>query len=241
MSEATCADAGSAVRIGCDVEDDVVGTRGIARDASDAGEMIESEVVSHAPRDVVVGARSVATDAYATDNHLAGTVERQPTAEDVDPADLVADHRVLRSADLLRRSGVCVRSIHRVTVLQTVQTAAGLHSGIQVRGGEREPVRLARASAEGRRIETECVRGVGLLRRDDSAARPLGSTIYARERDSTHDAITIDDCGPHLVIEAAGLGGGGSYQSSSQGRIVGQPPATVVSISRAERRGCAHQ
>jgi len=52
--------------------------------------VIESEVVTHAPRNVVAGAGRIATDAHAADNYLSGAVERQASAEHIDPADLLA-------------------------------------------------------------------------------------------------------------------------------------------------------
>jgi hypothetical protein len=50
VSEAALADAVA------DVEDDVVGPGGVARHAADTGEVVETEIVSDAPRDVVIGA-----------------------------------------------------------------------------------------------------------------------------------------------------------------------------------------
>ena len=120
MAESSGADSGPAEGIGCYVEDDIVGTRGIARDSADTGKMIKSEIVAYAPPDVVVGAGCVTADAYATNNYFARSIERQAATEYVDSPDLVAGHRVLRSADLLRRPRVGVRSIYWITVLQPV-------------------------------------------------------------------------------------------------------------------------
>src|SRR5215213_494907 len=95
MAESPRADAGTAVRIRRDVEHDVVGTRDIARHAADTGEMVQAEQVPHAPRDVVVGARGVATDADAPDENLALGVEAETPAEHVDAANGCTTHRVL--------------------------------------------------------------------------------------------------------------------------------------------------
>src|SRR5882724_1133343 len=60
MSETSGAPPRPAVRVFDDVEDDVVGPRGIAADPSHAKQEIEVQQVPHAPGDVVVRARRVA-------------------------------------------------------------------------------------------------------------------------------------------------------------------------------------
>jgi len=101
MAKAASTYSSSAKRIGSDIEYDIIGTRRIARHTSDTGEMVEAEIVAHAPRDVVVGTRRIAANAHASGNHLAGTIKRQPSTEHINSADLVADHRVLRSTDVV--------------------------------------------------------------------------------------------------------------------------------------------
>src|SRR5205807_1446394 len=60
MTETTCADARAAIGIGRDVEDDVVGTRGITGHSADTrqgargGHVVQSQKVAHAPSDIVV-------------------------------------------------------------------------------------------------------------------------------------------------------------------------------------------
>jgi hypothetical protein len=54
---------------------------------------------SHPPTDIVVGAGGVAGDADGA-HFPTVVVEGEPAAEDVDPADPVADHRVLVRPEL---------------------------------------------------------------------------------------------------------------------------------------------
>jgi hypothetical protein len=100
MTEAACAITGAAVRICGDVENDVVRTRGIAGDSANCwqraggAEVVESQEISDAPRDVVVCAGSVATQTNSADELMAFCVETQATTKDVYAADFVSDHRV---------------------------------------------------------------------------------------------------------------------------------------------------
>ena len=142
MTEASGADSGSAEGIGCYVEDDIVGTSGIARNPAYAGKMIQPEIVAHAPSDVVVSTGSVTANAHATDDYLARAIERQTAAEHVHSADFVSNHRVICSANLLGWPRVCIRSIHGIAVLQSIQTAPGLNGRVQVCRRERETVGL---------------------------------------------------------------------------------------------------
>src|SRR5580704_7153145 len=98
MAEAAGADSGTAVGIGRDVDDVVVGTRGIAGDSTDTRQVVQTEVVADTPGDGVVGAGGVTADPDSANDFLAGSVECQTSAEHVDAADLVADHRILGGA-----------------------------------------------------------------------------------------------------------------------------------------------
>ena len=135
MAEAAGANPRASTRIGGDVEDDVIGAFGIARHSAYSGEVVQPEIISNSPGNIVIGTRCIATDADSTDHLLPLPVECQSAAKDVDSSDLVADHRVLRRAVVRRRSRVRDLGIHRVAFLQPEKTAAGLNRGIQVRGG----------------------------------------------------------------------------------------------------------
>ena len=52
MAETSSANSGAAKRIRSDVENNIVGTRRITRDSAYSGEMIKSEIVAHAPRNM---------------------------------------------------------------------------------------------------------------------------------------------------------------------------------------------
>jgi len=100
MTETACAIPGAAVRIWSDVEDDVVGAREIAGDSANCwqrvggGEVVEAQETSNAPRDVVICAGSIATQADAADELMTPCVKAQPATKDVYAADFVSDHRV---------------------------------------------------------------------------------------------------------------------------------------------------
>jgi hypothetical protein len=100
MAEAACAITGAAVGIWSDVENDVVRTRRIAGDSANCwqrvggGEVVETQEISDAPRDVVVCAGSIATQADTADELMTLCVKPQAATEDVYPADFVSDHWV---------------------------------------------------------------------------------------------------------------------------------------------------
>jgi hypothetical protein len=78
MSETPGAAPRPAVRVGNDVEDDVVGPRGITADSSHAKQEVEVQQVPDPPGDVVVGARRVAAGAQSPHDPSVGVVESQP-------------------------------------------------------------------------------------------------------------------------------------------------------------------
>src|SRR6266404_5332982 len=98
MTEAACAITGATVGIWSDVEDDVVRTRGIAGDSGNCwqrvggGEVVETQEISDAPRDVVVCAGSIATQTDAADELMTPCVKAQPATKDVYAPDFVSDH-----------------------------------------------------------------------------------------------------------------------------------------------------
>ena len=100
MTKAACAIAGAAAGIWSDVEDDVVRTRGIAGDSANCGqrvgggEVVETQEISDAPRDVVVCAGSIATQTDPADELMTACVKAQAATKDVYAADFVSDHRI---------------------------------------------------------------------------------------------------------------------------------------------------
>lgn len=72
-------------------------------------EMVEIEFATKLPGDYVIGAGSIAAHSDAADSNAALGQEYEPTAEDVDPADPVADQWIVRSAEQ-RRVPVVKRS-----------------------------------------------------------------------------------------------------------------------------------
>src|SRR5258708_572819 len=100
MTKAACAIAGAAVGIWSDVEDDVVGARGIAGDSSNCwqrvggGEVVETQEISKGPREGVVCAGSIAPQTGAADELMTPCVKAQAATKDVYAADFVSDHRV---------------------------------------------------------------------------------------------------------------------------------------------------
>src|SRR5258707_1288319 len=100
MTETPCAISGAAVWVWGDVEDDVVRARGMAGGSSKCwqrvggGEVVETQEISNAPRDVVVCAGSIATQTAAADELMTPCVKAQAATKDVYAADFVSDHRV---------------------------------------------------------------------------------------------------------------------------------------------------
>ena len=100
MTETAGAIPGAAVGIWSDVENDVVRTRGIAGDSANCwqrvggGEVVETQEISNAPRDVVVCAGSIATQTDAADELMTPCVKAEAATEDVYAADFASDHRI---------------------------------------------------------------------------------------------------------------------------------------------------
>src|SRR5712671_6285756 len=100
MTETACAIASAAVGIWSDVEDDIVRARGVVGDSANCwqrvggGEVVETQEISNAPRDVVICAGSIATQTDAADELMTPCVKAQAATKDVYAADFVSDHRV---------------------------------------------------------------------------------------------------------------------------------------------------
>lgn len=118
-------------------ENKVVRTVGIAAHAPDSPHMIQSQVIPHAPRDVVIRARRVAAHSDAANDFFARGVETQPSAKNIHAAGLVPYHGIIRGSVMNRRSLVSGARIHGIAELQTKQTAAGLHRRVEVGGRQR--------------------------------------------------------------------------------------------------------
>lgn len=108
MTETTCADARAAIGIGRDVEDDVVGTRGITGHSADTrqgargGHVVQSQKVAHAPSDIVVRTGGVPAHADTAHDDVTRGVESESSAEHIDATDLLPNHRV-GSGTIVRR------------------------------------------------------------------------------------------------------------------------------------------
>ena len=104
MAKPGFANAGAAVRVCDDIENDVVRTCGIARNSANSrqrvggGQVIKTEEISYSPGDVVIRAGGVAAEAHSADDMMALRVETQAPTKDVYATDLVSDHRVRSSA-----------------------------------------------------------------------------------------------------------------------------------------------
>src|SRR6266567_4588614 len=98
MAKTTGTVARSAIWVDGNVVDNVVRTARIARNSADPLEVIETEILAHAPSDVVIGAGSVSTHSNCADDFLTGPVQRQAAAEYVHSANDVPHHGVLGGA-----------------------------------------------------------------------------------------------------------------------------------------------
>jgi hypothetical protein len=88
IAETAGADPSAAISIWRYVENDVVRSRRIARDALDRSQPVDPEIVAQG--DVVIGAGRVAADADAADPHPA-LIGAKPAAKHVDAADTAAN------------------------------------------------------------------------------------------------------------------------------------------------------
>src|SRR4026209_475381 len=189
MAPAASTDAGHLPRLRRDVIDDVVRTVAISADT--ARNMVEIKIVSGAPGDVVIGARGVAAHANGAHERAAGGVQREPAAEHVHTTDASTDHRVVRLPVIGWVATIRDVDIDRIAFLKTEEAASWLHGGVEIRGREREAGKA------------ECVRRVGLLRRNHATARPLITATISCECDRADDTIAVDDGCPQVESEPA--------------------------------------
>jgi hypothetical protein len=73
------------------VDDVVLARRGAQSSNAARRQAIEPERMARLPRDVVIGARSIAADADGPDFLAAGVIQGQAASEDIDTTDELAD------------------------------------------------------------------------------------------------------------------------------------------------------
>src|SRR6516225_1092250 len=129
--------------------------------------MVEHQCVANPPSDHVIGAGSIAADAHSPDFHAVRLVEPQTAAKHVNTAGAASNQRIISSAEQARVSFVSNSRIDRVTVLQSIETTAGLHGRVQIGRRQRE----GPFSSVLTNIEIVC--SVGLLRGNYPATEPL--------------------------------------------------------------------
>ena len=176
-----------AVPVGVDVVHDVVRVAG----ANAPRHVVEIQRVPHPPGDDVVGARRVTADAQPAQQGAVLRVERESSAKDVDAADALTDHRILLGAEPGCVALIGCLLVHWIALLQAEQAAARLRRREEVAGRQREVG------------EAESVCGIGFLRRDHPASRPLGRSIGPAESHHPHDARPVHHGGPHVEAQAA--------------------------------------
>jgi hypothetical protein len=129
----TCPGTAIAARVRRDVENDVVRMRTICCEcgcwATHSHQPIQLEIVARSPCHKVIGTRRVAAHSEATLSH-AIYIEREASTENIDPADALADHRILGRAETrtagrsapLAPGGVAVGDIglDRIAGLQSI-------------------------------------------------------------------------------------------------------------------------
>src|SRR4051812_10389355 len=180
---------GRAFSVGADVVDD-----GVLHVRTDAcRDVIQSEKMPQPPGHVVIGAGAVAADADGAGKSIT-IIQRKPAPEHDDPAEMLADQRVLRAAVLGGLPGIERLGVGRAAEPRAEQISAGLRLGVEIGGGHRLVA------------ETEGVCGVCLFGGDGAASRPLLVRLVAAEGDRADDAVAIDHGRPFVVVEAAVAG-----------------------------------
>lgn len=127
MAPARRTSPGSPGGIRNDVEYDVVRAVWITGDSRHAEQMIETEKLPNSPGDIVIRAGGIAAHSDAADKNLSGRIQADAATEDVYPADLQTNHRVLVRTVPRGRSFVGGISVDWVAVGQCEQTAARLN------------------------------------------------------------------------------------------------------------------
>src|ERR1700741_2830738 len=98
MTKTTGTVARSATWVGGNVINNVVRAGRIARNSADPPEVIETEILAHAPSDVVIGKESASAYSHCANDFLTGPVQCQAAAEHVHSADDAPHHGVLGGA-----------------------------------------------------------------------------------------------------------------------------------------------
>ncbi|CAL1241977.1 protein of unknown function (plasmid) [Candidatus Methylocalor cossyra] len=187
------------VALGCAGERRLHGTGGIfvgGGDAHRAGShRMGLQSLTYPPGIGMIAAGRVPRNADGADL-LAALIEREPSAEHVDPADALASQGIVWSAVFSRVAEIGDAGVHRIAVLQAVQAAPGLGRAVQVCGGN------------GIAVQAEGIGRIGLLGRDHAAAQPF---LIAREQagvpaggDLADLAGLVDQGHPHFQAVAAG-------------------------------------
>ena len=99
----------------------------------------------------MIGTGGVSANTYGTDELLVFAVESEAAAEDVDAADLAADHWVVGLTVVFGVAAISYVGVNGIAELEAEEGATGLSRGVEICGGE------------GESSQTEGVRGIGLL------------------------------------------------------------------------------
>src|SRR5437773_6491405 len=131
MAKSACAVTRHLSSLRDDVVQDIVATTRVTADApgSRRDEIVEIQIISGAPCDVVIRTRRVAADADAADEVSAGVVETQPAAEHVHPADSSTYHGIISLAVVAWTPAICNVRVHGIARLKPVETATRLDGG----------------------------------------------------------------------------------------------------------------
>jgi hypothetical protein len=141
----------------------------------------------------VVGARGIATHAESAQELASRGVKSESSPEHVYASDSPPDHVIRPSSEIHCPATIGDARIDRVALLKSEEASARLHGGKQI------------GSAQCKSLQTERVRRICLLSRDDATTRPLVSPVASAENDVHDLAIAVQDRGPHIKAQAAVL------------------------------------
>src|SRR5262245_35353813 len=125
MTPATRASSG----LGVDVVHDVIIVRFAGNDYlfDTTRHVVKFEHMARLPRDVVIGARTIAGNPKTADDPTIGSVEGNATAKDVNTAGAAADQKVTGGAIFFGITAVHRFRVDGIRVLEPKQRPAGLH------------------------------------------------------------------------------------------------------------------
>lgn len=210
--------AGS-VGIRRDVEYDVVGVVRVSNSLNPL-KLIKPKSVTGPPRDHVIGARRVATDAKTT-HSLSRLVERKAAAKYVHTTNSFADHRIdvrterlavdrgrietcgSDAASKARLIAIGNARVYGVAVLQAVEAAARLNGREQIGRRQCKSGRECAARGSGVVAKAEIIRSICFLGGNHTAAEPLGGELAAGECDRANGTIAVNDRAPHVKAKPA--------------------------------------